>query len=362
MISENLPARPVSDAPGASQAPSVIRVASPAALLDIAPFLLGFHPDRSIVVIAIGQPPRGRVRATFRYDLPDPPREDDARGIAGHAAEVLARAGISRAAIIGYGTSDLADPAITQISSGLAEAGIEIFEALRAEDGRYWSYTCQNPECCPPEGVPFGQAPGPGEAEAVTCGMTALPAREDLAATIAPQAGEARSGMRRATTAARQWATRLARDPATGRAQVTAAGSDLLSQALTACAGDARIGYTEAARLSVLLASVRVRDEAWTRIDPADISPHLALWSDMTRRAVTSIPACASLLAFAAWTSGNGALANIAIDRALAADPGYAMAHLIRQALQAGMPPMKQQFMTTAELAARYGEQPIQPA
>jgi len=361
MTQENSPARPVSDVPGPGQAPLVIRIASPAALLDVVPFLLGFHPDRSVVVIAIGQP-RGRVRATFRYDLPDPPGDDDARAIAAHAAETLARVGITLAAIVGYGTRDLADPAIRQISSELADAGITIFEALRAEDGRYWSYTCQNPDCCPPEGVPFGQAPGPGAAAAVTCGMTALAAREDLAATIAPQAGAARKVMRRATAAARRWAAGLAGDPATGRVQVTAAGSGLLSKALAAYAAGARIGDTDAARLSVLLASIRVRDEAWARIDPADISPHLALWSDMTRRAVTSVAACASLLAFAAWTAGNGALANIAIDRAMAADSGYSMAHLIRRALRAGMPPMKQQLMTPTELAARYGEQPAQHA
>ena len=48
-------------------------------------------------------------------------------------------------------------------------------------------------------------------------------------------------------------------------------------------------------------------------------------------------PAC--LLAVTAWQGGDGALANIALDRALADTPGYPMALLLRDALDAGAPP-----------------------
>ncbi|PSK63096.1 hypothetical protein B0E53_04965 [Micromonospora sp. MH33] len=64
------------------------------------------------------------------------------------------------------------------------------------------------------------------------------------------------------------------------------------------------------------------------------------MWSDITRRAHPTLAAGpASLLAFAAWRCGNGALASVAVDRALAADPDYSLAHLIDQALRAGLPP-----------------------
>jgi hypothetical protein len=40
-----------------------------------------------------------------------------------------------------------------------------------------------------------------------------------------------------------------------------------------------------------------------------------------------------------AWQGSDGALANLAIDRALADTPGYSMALLLRSALNAGAPP-----------------------
>ena len=50
-------------------------------------------------------------------------------------------------------------------------------------------------------------------------------------------------------------------------------------------------------------------------------------------------PTAAALLAFVAWQSGDGALANVALDRALADDPRYSMALLLRQVITAGAPP-----------------------
>ena len=53
---------------------------------------------------------------------------------------------------------------------------------------------------------------------------------------------------------------------------------------------------------------------------------------------------------------GHGAQANIALDRAQAADPGYSMAGLLRQAVNAGIPPSELRLpMTPEEVAAAYG-------
>jgi hypothetical protein len=51
------------------------------------------------------------------------------------------------------------------------------------------------------------------------------------------------------------------------------------------------------------------------------------------------VAAPASLLAFVAWQCGDGALANVAIDRALDDNPRYSMALLLREALDTGTPP-----------------------
>ena len=70
------------------------------------------------------------------------------------------------------------------------------------------------------------------------------------------------------------------------------------------------------------------------------------------------IAAPASLLAFTAWQTGDGALANIALDRALADQPDYSMALLLRDILDAGTPPSAAvPPMTPEQVADSYATQ-----
>jgi hypothetical protein len=118
--------------------------------------------------------------------------------------------------------------------------------------------------------------------------------------------------------------------------------------------------------LAVSLVHLAVRDDAWARMLPEHRQAHLALWADVMRRADgPCLPAPASLLAFTAWQAGDGTLANIALDRALAADPGYSMALLLRDILAAGVPPSQARLpMTPEEVAQSYAraEAPAPPA
>ena len=70
---------------------------------------------------------------------------------------------------------------------------------------------------------------------------------------------------------------------------------------------------------------------------------------------------------FTAWQCGEGALASIAIDRALACDPEYSMALLLREILDAGVPPSAARLpMSPEEVERSYadppGPQPDEPA
>ena len=63
----------------------------------------------------------------------------------------------------------------------------------------------------------------------------------------------------------------------------------------------------EVARITVALRDLRVRDDAWARMDPAHAGAHLRLWTDVTRRAQPGhVAAPAALLALAAWQPGHG--------------------------------------------------------
>jgi hypothetical protein len=108
--------------------------------------------------------------------------------------------------------------------------------------------------------------------------------------------------------------------------------------------------------LSIALTDLRIRDGAWARMDRGHRDAHLRLWTDVVRRACPAyIPAPASLLAFTAWQSGDGALANIAIERALDADPAYSMALLLAEAIESGLPPSAARLpMTLDEVEASY--------
>ncbi len=121
-------------------------------------------------------------------------------------------------------------------------------------------------------------------------------------------------------------------------------------------AGGRLLADEPVAWLTVVLAHLAVRDDAWARMDAGYRTAHLRLWTDVVRRATPAyLPAPASLLAFTAWQSGEGALANIAIDRALAADPGYSLAQLLRDIMDAGVPPSAARVpMTPEQVAASY--------
>src|SRR5262249_61645368 len=70
------------------------------------------------------------------------------------------------------------------------------------------------------------------------------------------------------------------------------------------------------------------------------LAPHTELWRDVPRRARADLVAApATLLGYAAWRYGDGALARVAIERALDADSGYSLAHLLGEALDRALPP-----------------------
>ncbi len=339
----------------ASQPPAV-RIGSPAAILAIVPHLLGFTPARSLVVIGAG-PPRRRVHVAFRYDLPDPPDTAMSGEIAEHALAVLTRQRLTLAIVVGYGPGDLVTPLADAVGGELRRAGVELKEMLRVEDGRYWSYLCGDPGCCPAEGVPFDTSDHPAAAVMAAAGKTVLGDRAALAATLAPLGGLAAESMRQATERAEQRAGELIEADIS---LMIGEGLRAVGEAIGTYRGGGRItSDDQIGWLSVAVADLRVRDDAWARMDPEHRVAHSRLWTDVVRRArIPYVPAPAALLAFTAWQSGDGALANVAIERALDADPGYSMALLLRDVIEAGVPPSAARLpMTPGEVAASYARQ-----
>ena len=339
-----------------------VRVDNPAGVLAVIPHLLGFHPRESMVVLGLA-PPRAHVKLGFRYDLPDPPDQAAAEDIAAHAMAILARQRITMAILIGYGPGQLVTPVADAIRAAAGRARLTLREVLRVEDGRYWSYLCRDPACCPAEGVAYDPVAHPAAAALTTAGLAAYPDRAALARTLAPLKGAAAESMAAATERAlARVATLIARHRRSGQSGdmlrlVVEDGRRAVGEAITAYRGGGRIADDDQiAWLSVVLADLRVRDDAWARMDPEHQEAHRRLWADVVRAARPAyVPAPASLLAFTAWQAGDGSYANIAIERALDADPAYSMALLLADLLDAGAPPSAARLpMTPAEVAESY--------
>jgi Domain of unknown function (DUF4192) len=359
--SDDLPQPPPDQEPAV-----VVRAGSPPALLRLIPHLLGFMPETSLVVIGV-TPPRDRIKITLRYDLPRPPEADLVAELAAHAIGVLSAQRLTAAVAVGYGPEALVTPVARELREAAWQAGMDLREVLRVQDGRYWSYTCGDEECCPAEGVPFDAAAAdPAEAEALAAvGDAVLASRAALAARVAPLGGIAAESMRQATRRAELHIARLlarVRKSArlgAARHMIAAEGLAAVGTMIARYRDGGRFASDdEIARITVALRDLRVRDDAWARMDPAHADAHLRLWIDVVRRAQSRyVAAPAALLAFVAWQSGEGALANVALDRALADDPRYSMATLLRQAITAGAPPSLARLpMTPEEVAASYDD------
>ena len=78
----------------------------------------------------------------------------------------------------------------------------------------------------------------------------------------------------------------------------------------------------DADRLLVAMVSIEVRDVAWSLMDRSSAARHVSLWRDLVLRSPRDLAAApAALLGFAAWLSGDGALAWCAVERCQESEP-----------------------------------------
>src|ERR1017187_2713607 len=107
-----------------------IRVGSTASLLAVVPYLLGFEPASSMVIIGT-HPSASQIMLTLRYDLPDTPDPRDAADIAAHAIGILTDQHAGSAFAIGYGPGHLVTPVAGALRAAAPPAGLEMQEILR---------------------------------------------------------------------------------------------------------------------------------------------------------------------------------------------------------------------------------------
>jgi hypothetical protein len=300
-------------------------VRTPADLIAVTPFLLGFHPADSLVVIGLA----GRsIDFIGRHDLP-PPGDHSIET----AAPLIARQGVREVALIGYGAPGPARSAIDDFDAALGRVGVRVREALRVTGGRWFNVHCDDRDCCALDGHPVPSPHNPIAAAAVFQGHVALPNRQALVKQVAPVEGEERRKMAAATAA-----LNLRLGEGVSRTLVGRAGRAAVRQAERKHAAGQSLTYDETALLGALLVGRTTFDYALHRIsgEPWRVQQ----WTEVTRRVEAPfVPGPAALLGYAAWRAGLGPLARVAVDRALRQDPYHRFAGILDGLLAAGVGP-----------------------
>jgi hypothetical protein len=321
------------------EVPGKLRLTTRNDIVVAMPYLVGFTPTDSLLVVVLDD---GWIRFAGRLDLPQQSELQQLAMPAEETATMMARYG-SAAILVGYGPAERVEPAAALLTTALNSAGVDMQQVLRVDDGRYWCL-CGDTGCA--DGVPYDPTASTFPAEAVYRGLAPLPDRTALERLITPVTGPERDQIRATTfTALSRLAGMLADgtvstpdDDRKTPAHVVREGIAAVEKAYESAARGEALSDDDVAWLTAVLMVLDVRDHAWITCDGSDAQRQL--WIDVTRRAMpdnSAAPAC--LLAITAYLAGDGAMANIAVDRALLAEPDYRLAHLLHHAMQAGVPP-----------------------
>ena len=126
---------------------NALKLTGPNELLAVIPYLLGFHPTRSLVLVCLSN---SRIGLTQRLDLPE-----DAHDVASALMPPLITENPDAVIIIGFEDNKGENlPALEALTTALHSHALPIHDRLVVRDGRWRSLDCHNPTCCPLEGSP----------------------------------------------------------------------------------------------------------------------------------------------------------------------------------------------------------------
>ena len=304
---------------------------SPHDLLAAVPFLVGYHPTNSLVVIALNGETIGMA---MRIDYPEEVDLDQIDTLASH----LVREGADSALLVGYVPDGVLDSEylLAPIREAIAMRGITLRECLEVRSNRWRSTICEDEGCCPPEGSPMpSHEESRVAAEQVSEGNP-LPYEnlEELRESIAP----------------------LAKNSALDKELDRISGIDYegdevveLQREAALAVNDLALEFSEKgicqtlpliALVLVRLHDLQVRDYAMGITNEENIDSMWAMWRWLLKSAPEGYVApVATLFAVTSYERGEGAMAQRALDRALEDDPKYALAKLLRRSFAAGWPP-----------------------
>ena len=320
-----------------------LKIDSVGDLLAAVPALVGFYPERSVVVLAHDDV-TGRIGATARIDLgltrAGALRADCRRHLA-EALRLLRQQGAERLFCVVVDDRSLtkATPAIVQCLEGLLPADdtsdvdivlIDLIFVPAVAAGARW--LCRHGET----GRVADPHTSPATLAAALEGRPVRGSRSDLLDLVAEEGEGVLPG------------------ECLQAAEIEADGdpSELLSAVLAAVttqSAGCALSDADVALLGGALLDLDVRDAAMALPLTVVADEARYLFAELARRLRgTPRAAAATLVAASAYVRGDGPLTGIALDAALTADRGYRAARLLMRAFDSGLSP--REMTVAAEL------------
>jgi hypothetical protein len=305
---------------------------SPHDLITAIPFLLGFKPTDSIVLIAVQG---GSLGVVMRVDLPNALASEEIDLLAHH----LLRDGADAALLVAYlpDSRDDGDLLLISLGAGLIRNGIEVQESIVVSHGRYRSIICRDLNCCPSAGQELPEIES-----------SEIAAEHVIAGIPMPYShiSELIDSLAAAPTSTNpRWRDQVARfvisDGAPDERALQRDGVETMDLLLD----EFRLGHgireeILAARMIGRMSDVHIRDYALGVHSEESFDLYFTMWRELLRLAPPGfIAPLACIVAAMSYESGDGALAQKALDRAIADEPGYPLAGLLRRVFNAGWPP-----------------------
>jgi len=295
--------------------PKQITLNGPLDVLAMVPAALGFHPQESAVLLGFG----GVGSFHARVDLP--PTLEHAGLVADALVPAAQRNGITEAVIVIYSSDpDLAGAVALTCLIGFLEAEIWVHQVMRAHAGLMWIGIEHIAGDCIP-GTPYDVSAHPLIVERIFKGEVVHSDRGELAESLRPDPPAV---------------ARLAELLRPKRPQRP--GADALTWLSARCHGflvdQQPLSDLDAARVLAMLGHPEAAEGACAWLDRTQATVAIRMWTDLQRRAPeTHRGAALGVLAFAAWLSGNGALAWCAIDIAMTLPQPPSLAEAVGQLL-----------------------------
>jgi hypothetical protein len=340
---------------------SATQLTTPQDLLAAVPFMVGYHPSNSLVIMAMRE---DHISMAMRVDFPSAEAIEE---IATNIYRHLSRASIDEVILVGYlPPAHFSDNLLTGISDALRALGVGIKEAIIVRNDRYRSTICEDQQCCPPDGnliQPLSDSRITAEQVALGNPLPFL----DLTAmrqSIAPRRDGAEgkklqraiqsfdaidydvtdalailASQREGANAVSDFVDRFKERGAPEDAQLVAL---VLVRLLDLQVRDYAMGISNPERYS----ADRPTSNSHNVGDTHAVNEVQSIWNigDAWRWLLTMAPPgyvapVAVIFAAFCYEQGEGALAQRSLDRAFDDDSSYGMAKLLRRTFAAGWPP-----------------------